>query len=342
MLQKVKIFFLQWIKPAFYAFILLLFIRGFFLEPFIIPSPSMEGALLEGDFILVNKFSYGPRLIQTPLSIPLSHEFYSNKIQFPYFRLFGRPDVERNDVLVFNSPIDFEKPVDHRTHFVKRCVGLPGDTLLIINGKVIINGDTLPETDKIKHNYYIETTLRLDSVWLRNQNITEGGLINDKGTYSFSMSVAQLEAIKKLPMVQNVKKHEEQKEEWDSEVFPSSENYPWNSFYWGPVRIPMKDDTIRIDTANISLYKNIIEKIEQNTLQIKNGKVCINNDSSGIYKFKLNYYFVMGDNRENSLDSRYWGFLPENHILGKAWLILYSYNKEARKVRGERIFEKIK
>lgn len=341
MFERAKIFLFQWMKPAVYAFVILLCIRGFVFEPFLIPSPSMSDCLLEGDFILVNKLPYGPRLIQTPLAIPLSNNYYLDWIRFPYFRFFGRPNVERNDVIVFNSPNETGVPVDHRTHFVKRCIGIPGDTLCIYSGRIIINNDTINEIKSERHNYYVETNAAIDSTWLAQNNINEGGLISTKNKYSFSLNEQQLQLVKKNSVVVNIARHAEKEGEWDAEIFPNSEKYKWNVFNWGPIRIPQRDDTIHLDSNNIVIYKKIIADLENNKIEMNNGKVIVNGDSSGFYRFKLDYYFVMGDNRENSLDSRYWGFLPEDHILGKAQFVLYSYDKQRKKVRGERILKAI-
>ena len=340
----------DWLKAFLIAFIIVLSFRGFFLEPFTIPSPSMEKTLLAGDFVVVNKFSYGPRLVRTPLSIPfVDKKWYSELFTFPYYRFFGEPDVERNDVLVFNYPLETEFPVDHRTHFIKRCVGLPGDSIGIIDGVVFINGKPIEKPGNIQHNYTIQTEPDketnkpvFDSAFLKENNITEGGRISEKGDYSFSLTQKNYELIKTRKGVKQVTINVEKNELWDETVFPYKAEYPWNVDNFGVLYIPKKGDTLRLDSISVSLYERIISVYEGNKFEIVNDTYVINGDTTAAYVTKQNYYFMMGDNRHNSMDSRYWGFLPEDHIVGKAWMIFYSYDKMSEKVRWDRCFETIK
>lgn len=302
----------------------------------------MEKTLLTGDFILVNKLSYGPRLIRTPLSVPfIDRKWYSESLKFPYYRFFGSPDVERNDVLVFNYPVEDEYPVDHRTHFIKRCIGLPGDSIGIIDSRVFINGRPLIETLEIQHNYTIMSIQKLDSSFLADNDITEGGRISEKGDYSFSLTQAIAEKISKLPFIKSIKKNTEKNEMWDETIFPYKNYYPWNADNFGVLYIPKKGDTLRLDSTTLPLYERIITVYEGNKLQAMNDTIIINNDTTDFYVTKMNYYFMMGDNRHNSMDSRYWGFLPEDHIVGKVWLIFYSYDKVNEKTRWSRIFKSV-
>jgi signal peptidase I len=331
---------IDWIKAFSVAFVIVLFVRGLVLEPFTIPSPSMEKTLLTGDFVLVNKLSYGPRLIQTPLSMPfVDRKWYSEGVTFPYFRFFGTPDVAHNDVLVFNYPMEEEFPVDHRTHFIKRCVGLPGDSLGIIDSKVFVNGKALPEPENLQYNYTIQSDKKLDSAFLAANDITEGGQISEKGDYSFSLTKAGADKLKAFDYIKGIKMNSEKNELWDETIFPYKSYYPWNADNFGAIYIPKSGDTLRLDTVSIHLYERLITVYEKNTLTVANNKFVINGDTTDKYVTKLNYYFVMGDNRHNSMDSRYWGFLPEDHIVGKVWCIFYSYDKTKEKVRWDRIFD---
>ena len=340
----------DWLKAFSIAFIIVLSFRGFILEPFTIPTPSMEKTLLAGDFVLVNKLSYGPRLVRTPISIPfVDKKWYSELMTFPYFRFFGAPDVERNEVLVFNYPIESEFPVDHRTHFIKRCVGLPGDSIGIIDSRVFVNGKLLEEPEGIQYNYTIQTDAGkatgrplIDPAFLRENNITEGGLISEKGDYSFSLTQQSFNNIKALPVVKSVIMNVEKNELWDETVFPYRNAYPWNVDNFGVLYIPKKGDTLVLDSTSIFLYERLISVYEGNKLENINDKFVINGDTTNKYVTKMNYYFMMGDNRHNSMDSRYWGFLPEDHIVGKAWIIFYSYDKVEEGIRWSRCFDRVK
>jgi signal peptidase I len=332
----------DWVKAFSVAFIIVLFIRGLVLEPFTIPSPSMEKTLLTGDFILVNKLSYGPRLIQTPLSMPfVDRKWYSESLTFPYYRFSGAPGVKHNDVLVFNYPMEEEYPVDHRTHFIKRCIGLPGDSLGIIDSKVFVNGKAVLENEQIQYNYTIQSTKKLDSAFMAANDINEGGSISGKGDYSFSLTRAGAEKLKTLDYITGIKMNAEKNELWDETIFPYKSYYPWNADNFGVLYIPKSGDTLMLDTVSIHLYERLITVYEKNTLMVINNKFVINGDTTNKYVTKLNYYFMMGDNRHNSMDSRYWGFLPEDHIVGKVWCIFYSYDKTKEKIRWDRIFDRV-
>ncbi len=347
-INKKKVF--DWLKAFSIAFVIVLTFRGFVLEPFTIPSPSMEKTLLAGDFILVNKLSYGPRLIRTPLSIPfVDKKWFSELFTFSYFRFFGVPDVERDDILVFNYPVEEEFPVDHRTHFIKRCVGLPGDSIGIIDGEVFINGKSLEKPEGIQYNYTVQTDaskangkIPIDSIFLQANNITEGGLISEKGDYSFSLTKKSLANIKTLPAVKEVTMNVEKNELWDETVFPYKDAYPWNVDNFGALYIPKKGDTLILDSNSVFLYERLISVYEGNKFENIDNKFIINGDTTNKYVTKMNYYFMMGDNRHNSMDSRYWGFLPEDHIVGKAWIVFYSYDKVDERIRWERCFKKVK
>lgn len=332
----------DWSKALITALLFVLFIRGFIFEPFTIPSPSMENSLLTGDFVLVNKLSYGPRLIRTPLCVPfMERRMFSTLIGFPYFRFFGAPDVERNDVLVFNYPLDDEVPVDQRTHFIKRCVAIPGDSIKISDARVIVNGKA-EEQPTVQYNYTIQTKDEgLDSAFLAANEITEGGLISEKGDYSFSLTSSNYEKVKQHKNVVAINVNTEKNDLWDETVFPFSENYSWNADNFGPLYIPKKGDTLHLDSINIGLYERIIAVYEANAFEKVNGRFVINGDTTAAYVTRMNYYFVMGDNRHNSMDSRYWGFLPEDHIVGKAAFVFYSYDRAKRKVRWGRMFSGI-
>jgi len=317
------------IKAIGIALLLVLFFRMFFFETFSIPTTSMEKTLIEGDFILVSKFNYGPRIPITPLAVPfLGHKLYSDIIQFPYFRIFGFSSIKSNDIIVFNYPIEDEKPVDKRTPFVKRCIAIPNDTMKITNGKVFINNINISEPENAEFNYYFQTdSVSIPQADLDKLNITEGGPLNDMFHYNLTLTRKNAEIISKMPQVIKTETLCEDSGLFAENLFPSSMYYTWNMDNYGPIVIPAKGMTIKLNKINLPLYYRIISVYEKNLLVVKNDSICeINGTPAKTYTFKMNYYFVMGDNRHNSADSRFWGFVPEDHIIGKAVLIWASFD----------------
>ncbi len=334
----------EWIKAASITFFIVLFIRAFCFEITTVSSPSMEKELLTGDYLIINKLSYGPRIPNTILSLPFANQkWFSTLITLPYLRLFGSPDIERNDVVVFNFPQDTAYPIDHRTYFVKRCVALPGDSLKIIDGKIFINNTLTDSGLFTQYNYHIKSDTILDSLFIAKYHLTEGGKISDNNDYSFSLTQAIVDTLKSKPFISIVEKNNEKKELWDEFVFPFNQHYKWNVDNYGALKIPSKGDTIKLDSTNLCLYEQIIGLHEHNTLSIKNDSIFINNTFTTQYIIKQNYYFMMGDNRHNSQDSRHWGFVPEDHIIGKATRIIYSKDiMNNNRIRWDRFFNSVK
>jgi signal peptidase I len=303
----------------------------------------MEKGLLTGDFMLINKLSYGPRLPKTLLSLPfVNQKFYSTLIELPYMRLFGSPGVERNDVVVFNYPQESEYPVDHRSYFVKRCVALPGDSLSIEKGAVYVNGLATDDEALLQHNYHVKSAILLDSAFIENYRLHEGGKISDNNDYSFTLTNALADTLRSKTFITGIEKNTEKTEMWDEFVFPFNNHYKWNVDHYGPVKIPAKGDTVRLDSMSLCFFERIITVYEGNTLELRHDSVFINAKFSPTYVIQQNYYFMMGDNRHNSQDSRHWGFVPEDHIIGKATRIIYSSDKLYHTgIRWNRIFKGI-
>ena len=336
-----------------FAFVTIILFRIFFFEAFTIPSPSMEKSLLTGDYVLVSKLSYGPRIPNTLLSFPFAHQrlpftentpSYLNWIEIPYKRLFGPPKIKHNDVVVFNYPMEEEHPVDQRVYYIKRCAAVSGDTLEIREGEVYINGKYNDVPENLEFNYKILTdTDTIDSGSLTKLGITEGGKMRHKGEYWFTLNKKDIDKVKKVAHIASVEPLLERKGSYSDYMFPDNEHFLWNIDFFGPIYIPKAGDSIKLNIDELPLYERIISVYEKNTLYTSNDSVFINNKYSRYYKFKMNYFFMMGDNRHNSADSRFWGFLPEDHIVGKALMVLLSIEKSdsGSKIRRDRWFKKV-
>ena len=334
---------IEWAKAIGISFLCVLIIRTFFFEISPVSSPSMEQNLLTGDFMFINKLSYGPRLPRTVLSIPfVNQKLYSTLISLPYFRLFGSPGVERNDVVVFNYPQEDGYPVDHRTYFVKRCLAVSGDSFAIRNGLAYVNNQLSDNEETLQYNYHMKADKLLDSAFMHQYHLNEGGKISDNNDYSFTLTKILYDTLKSKTFIISIEKNTEKKEMWDEFVFPFNSHYKWNVDNYGPLKIPAKGDTIHLDSLNLCIYERIISVYEGNQLKLKNDSIYINQISTSVYIIKQNYYFMMGDNRHNSQDSRHWGFVPEDHIIGKATRIIYSTDRLFHTgVRWSRIFKDI-
>jgi signal peptidase I len=250
--------------------------------------------------------------------------------------------VERNDVVVFNYPQETEYPVDHRSYFVKRCVALPGDSLRIENGIVYVNGEASGNDGILQYNYHIKSDKLLDSAFIAHYQLNEGGKISDNNDYSFTLTNALADTLRSKTYITGIEKNTEKKEMWDEFVFPYNNHYKWNVDNYGTLRIPAEGDTVHLDSLNLCFFERIITLYEGNTLDLRHDSVFINNAYTSTYVIQQNYYFMMGDNRHNSQDSRHWGFVPEDHIIGKATRLIYSTDKLYHTgIRWERILKGI-
>ncbi len=228
--------------------------------------------------------------------------------------------LNTNDIVYIKFPEkDSTAPT---TYFFQRLIGLPGDSIAIIDKVVYINGMPIEDTITIKHNYHIKTANAMDSLILARHNLTEGSAISEKNDYSFSLTKFKADSLKRLAVIESIELETEKDNSSDLSCFPYSINYKWNMDNYGKLYIPKKDDVILLDTINIVFYKRLIQDHEKNTLRIKNDSIFINDVLSKRYIVKRNYYFTLGDNRDNANDSRKWGFLPDNYIIGKSiWVI---------------------
>jgi signal peptidase I len=322
----------------------------------------MEKSLLIGDFLFVSKVSYGPRVPMTPIAFPLVHHTlpftkktpaYLKWIQLNYYRMKGLGNVERNDCVVFNYPADDalhpERPIDKKENYIKRCVGIPGDVIEIKNTDLYVNGEPQAITEKMRNQfrYFVKTDGTLFSERTLNKyNIYEGQILSRNGDYELMLNDESLAAIKRFTYVKKVEKvviDKGIKVNSPELIFPE-DNFNWNLDNFGPIKIPQAGTQVEIDTKNIELYRRIIETYEKNKLEIIDGEIYINDNLASNYTFKMDYYWMMGDNRHNSLDSRYWGFVPEDHVVGKALFIWMSWDKNKKginKIRWSRLFNAV-
>jgi signal peptidase I len=288
----------------------------------------MRGTLYEGDYVVINKLAYGARLPITPLSITIAgNKEFIDWISLPYLRVFGFSEIERNDVIAFNYSLTDELPIDMREEYIKRCVALPGDSLQITNGKVYVNSN-LDEPAFIYKNYKIESDKLIDTLVLKRLKISRPS--EDNKNCVFFMNAAQADSLYKLPYIKAITLQPFAKDYYHPSVFPNYPDMKWNIDFFGPLYIPKEGDSISLNKNNIAIYQRIIERFEEGKFSFKNDMVYINDKICKYYTFQQNYYFVMGDNRYNSIDSRYWGFIPESHIIGRADLIIYSSQTSAR------------
>ena len=362
----------EWTSSIIFAVIAATFVHTYFMQPYTIPTSSLEKSLLVGDFLFVSKFHYGARVPMITIAAPMVHDTipiiktrsYLNKKQLPflselpYLRLPGFQKIKRNEIVCFNWPVDtfknmyftdkyYYKPIDKKTNYVKRAVGIAGDTLEVINGYVYINGEKnqLPKRAKLQFSYLVQPKKNKfnQKVMINNYDITDRfGPINSNYTYKFmGISDAALEKLKKDTNVEWIKKDTLPKGVKDPSVFPQKPSYNWNNDFFGPVYIPKKGTTIEINKDNIPIYERLIKIYENNDLYMLDSDVYINGIKTNQYTFKQDYYWLMGDNRSNSQDSRSWGFVPFDHVVGKPvfkWLSIDYNGKGFDKIRWDRMF----
>lgn len=347
-----------------FAVVVATFVHTYFIQPFTIPSSSLEKTLLVGDFLFVSKFHYGARNPMTAVALPMVHDTipvinkksYLNKPQIPYFRFPGFTKLERNDIAVFNWPVDtvkffgdrnsvgIRKPIDKKSNYVKRTVGVPGDKIEIKDGVLIVNDQVLEYSDRTKLQYsYTVTTdgSQLDGDFILNKlKITDGlNPISENKIHFYALTDEAAERLKELSAIKEVTRNINKRP--SAGIFPY--NNLWNEDNLGPIYIPQAGKTVELTTETLPFYKQIITEYEGNTLSVLGNEIRVNGVPTNKYTFNLDYYYMMGDNRHNSEDSRFWGFVPETHIVGKPifiWLSMDNnpYLKALDKIRWERMF----
>ncbi|MCD6366410.1 MAG: signal peptidase I [Bacteroidales bacterium] len=349
--KKNKSRFHKWLKSLLWAFIILLIVRSLFFQFYTVIYDKMKPALLPGDYMVVNKLSFGPRLPISFFALPFNDNFvpflgvksYVNIFQLPYLRLkFGK--INRNNILVFNYPNMYDVGADLKPLNISRCIALPGDTLQIKDKVVFINGKKNNDTLPVLFHYRITTDGTFFSQnFLDSLHIT-GKLIADMGIYKFYITPKMANQLKSIPYIKYIQKISDFWNYNSTLCFPeNSKTIGWNKDYFGTVVIPAKGQTVNLTLQNIDIYRKIITNYENNDLTIDETaqQIVINGKVTDTYTFRQNYFFVMDDNRDMAKDSRYWGFLPESHIVGKASVIWLSIakNRDSSKIRWDRMFQ---
>ena len=354
----------EWADAIIFATVAASLIRGFLIEAYMIPTGSMERRLLVGDFLFVSKLNYGPRIPNTPLAFPFAHhtmpitggKAYSELIEIPYKRLPGFQKIERNDVVVFNYPMEadepYNRPVDKRENYIKRAVGIPGDEISMVNARLLVNGKPSYESKDLQTTYLIEAEpfgLSPEKLVDKRFEIDSLNTEPSQGLYVLHITEEEADEVRSWSNVKQVKEiiYTTDVENQSVIAFPF---YDWNDRKWtydnfGPIKVPAKGWTVKLDKWTLPLYYRAITVYEGNTLEVNGTDIIINGQKTDSYTFKMDYYWMMGDNRHNSLDSRGWGFVPEDHIVGKALFTWLSFDKDGKflsKIRWNRIFKGIK
>jgi signal peptidase I len=359
------------VSSLLFAVIVATFVHTYFIQPYVIPTSSLEKSLLVGDFLFVSKMNYGARTPMTAVAAPMVHDTlpiinkksYNSWPQVPYFRFPGFQKIKNNDIVVFNWPRDtlfnmylpadkrYDKPIDKKTNYVKRCVGIPGDNLQIKDGIVFINGKELilPERAKPQYAYKIavDTLVNIDfESYLKEMEITDGARLIARDTiFVNAMTFENAAKMKTISGIKSVTRFISKGPQ--DGIFPDFEDGKpsvtnnWNGDNFGPIYIPQAGKTVDLNKKSLPLYKIIIAEYEGNTLKVVGDDIYINNKKATSYTFKQDYYWMMGDNRHRSLDARYFGFTPEDHIVGKPiflWMSWDSNGKGINKVRWDRVF----
>lgn len=403
-----------WVDAIVFALVAVYFVNLYFFQNYVIPSSSLEKSLLVGDYLFVSKMSYGARVPQTPLHMPLTQhtmpifncKSYLEWVKWDYKRVDGLGKVQLNDIVVFNfpagdsvatalqaediyrlsyqagkelsKPIDMSglsledqrlvfdyyyqvgrkyindnpqsfgeivvRPVDRRENYVKRCVGLPGQILQIENRVIYLDGKANKEPDNVQYRYFVHTKGMLPDDLCHELGISKedlAGYYTDESVYNMPLTAKAKDAL--LARKDIVTAIENTPDDDAGGLYPLNKLTGWTVDNYGPIWIPKKGETIELSLDNLPLYERPIHAYEGNALEVKDGKIFINGEETTHYTFKMDYYWMMGDNRHNSADSRFWGFVPEDHIVGNPIFIWLSLDQDRGwfdgKIRWNRLFK---
>ncbi len=363
----------EWVSSILFAIVAATLVHTYFMQPFTIPSSSLEKTLLVGDYLFVSKFHYGARTPITTVAAPMLHDSlpvvksksYLKWPQLPYYRLPGFQKIKKNDIVVFSWPVDtlvdirpghmrgsVRKPIDKKSNYVKRAVGMPGDSLEVRDGYVYINGkkNDLPDRARIQFSYLVQTNETINPrVFVERYDITDGVQQIDGGYF---IAAATEEAIEKLRNRQGIgeitKYNSSPSGKAEKGTFPESSLHPNNRDFFGPIYIPAKGATVDINPTSLPFYKRIIEVYEgyemgrERDITVNGTQVLLNGEPLNDYTFEQDYYWLMGDNRHNSQDARAWGYVPFNHVVGKPVFVWFSLDPNQKglfnSIRWDRVF----
>ena len=414
--NKTFLWVMGWVDAIVFALVAVYFVNQFFFQNYVIPSSSLEKSLLVGDYLAVSKVSYGPRIPQTPLTMPLTQhtlpllncKSYLEWPHWEYRRVKGLGNVQLNDIVVFNYPsgdtvalnmqnadyytlaygygaqLNPDKPVldsldilqqrayyaknyaygsryikqnpqqfgevvarptDRRENYVKRCVGLPGQTLQIKDRIIYLDGVPNKEPDNVQYNYLVATRRPIPQALSRQLGISNEDLQNhnaDRSLYVLPLTEAAKKGLlAQKNVVSNITPYPD---EQLGDLYPLNMHKDWTCNNYGPVWIPKKGESIKLTLENLPIYERPIAIYEGNKLEVtSDGRILINGVETDTYTFQMDYYWMQGDNRHNSADSRYWGFVPEDHIVGKPLFIWMSLDKDRSLfdggIRWKRLFK---
>jgi len=384
----------EWVESIFFAVFAAAFIRMFLIEAYVIPTPSMEGSLLVGDFLFVSKAHYGIRTPMTIAMIPLLHnrvpffggESYFEKPSLPYFRLKALEGIDNNDPIVFNWPVGdsvyltnkrsytvdqverdkasylaydkqlrnlvkkkeiITRPLDKKDHYIKRCLAIGGDSLEIRDRQVYVNGKPLETSENVQYQHFVKfsKTTNINKIFQKLDLYAKDAFTRPNGNNEVGLflSQKQVDQIKSIDPGAEVNIVPQDARAGGGRLFPHDEkNYPgWTVDNFGPVWIPAKGSTTPLNMKNLSMYRRAITVYEHNELDVKGNQIYINGEKADSYTFKQDYYWAMGDNRHNSEDSRAWGYVPHDHIVGKPLFIWFSTKNGSigNGIRWNRLFK---
>lgn len=333
----------EWVDALVFALVVMVVVRTLFFDLFRIPTPSMEKSLLVGDYLFVSKLNYGTRTPIT-LGIPFTG-IYTDAIKFPNYRLPGFGEVERGDAVVFNWPADTGKPIDRREHYIKRVVGLPGETIEIRDKLVHVNGEAIPLANEMQQMWYVYTTdprVVLPAAQLEALGVSEITRTTDPSILRMNATPVAAAQIATWSYVSAVEPAITQPDpRIDAIMYAPGRG--WSPDRFGPLPIPAKGQTVELTPDSWDFYRTVISRYEGHTIDVSpDSTILVDGQPATSYTFSQDYYFVMGDNRDNSEDSRFWGYVPMDHIVGKAVMVYFSWDAARTLPRFGRIFSLIR
>ncbi|MFP4227935.1 MAG: signal peptidase I [Salinivenus sp.] len=330
----------QWGEALIVAIVIVVIVRTLFFDLFRIPTPSMEENLLVGDYLFVSKLHYGTRMPMS-LGVPFT-SIHVPGVSFPYTRVGGFAEVQRGDPIVFNYPPD-EGPIDRKTHYVKRVIGLPGDTLSVRDKMVHINETPLPLGHGMQQHWLVRKTeprYRIPRNRMEDIGISEVTPTESASAVRVTATPDAVRELSRFSWVDSIEPYVLPASSFDGELYPEGRGYTPDDY--GPLHVPKKGETVTLTAGNWAAYRPIITEHEgRDARQMTDSTFVIDGEETTTYTFQQDYFFAMGDNRDNSQDSRFWGVVPMDHVVGKAVLTYFSWDHEAWLPRLGRIMNPI-